>query len=265
MRHAPFEDDREHEPNAGKHVRRAFDDDWCRPRAMFSGLMPWAMSEVASVSAKTVHMLLMAGAAPRFRAWLPKSSAGIWKTTAVDSRNLPVPAVQRPVCRASAGQLLGHEDAEAADDLAFQGLGILQLPDSKAVHLGEDEVQVIRALKWAQLGEPDVAVELARNLQQPVMGRARFRSIFACISLCGASDMIPSLAYGGQMTRIAVLQGEVMEIICNDGEVGFLFAFRDASVWIVSRCHDVSWLQKYIVSRGWPLAFAGQQRFSVIV
>jgi hypothetical protein len=68
------------------------------------------------------------------------------------------------------GQLLGHEDAEGADDLAPLGLGVLQFLDAQAVHLGQDEIEVLHAFEAALLAHVDVAVELAQHGQEAVMG-----------------------------------------------------------------------------------------------
>ena len=50
-------------------------------------------------------------------------------------------------------------------------LAVLQFLDAQAVDLGEDEIQVFHALEAAFLGQVDVSVKLAQDLQEPLMGR----------------------------------------------------------------------------------------------
>jgi hypothetical protein len=68
------------------------------------------------------------------------------------------------------GQLLGHEDAEGADDLAALGLGVLQFLDAQAVHFGQDEIEVFHAFEPPLLAHVDVAVKFSQHAQKAVMG-----------------------------------------------------------------------------------------------
>jgi hypothetical protein len=69
------------------------------------------------------------------------------------------------------GQLLGHENAEGADDLAPLGLGVLQFLDAQPVHFGQDEVQVFHPFESPLLAHVDVAVKFSEHAQKAVMGR----------------------------------------------------------------------------------------------
>ncbi len=68
-------------------------------------------------------------------------------------------------------QLFRHKDAEGADHFPALGLGILQFLDAQAVDLGQDKIQIFHALEAAVLGQIDVTVKFAQDLEQPLMGR----------------------------------------------------------------------------------------------
>jgi len=90
----------------------------------------------------------------------------------------------------TADDLLGHVEAERADDLAALLAEVVELFDAQSVHLGHDEVEVAHALGAVLLRHVRVAVHLADGFQQRVVRRevqTKFGPHLAIVGCCGLS------------------------------------------------------------------------------